>query len=165
MNLIELTQQFFGLGFPLILIGLFILILKIFNSYHLIPDPLIETIQFRKGNTTYRNPPRPNSSTFDKYLYLALMTTPDYQRQLLITIADLIKKNIEHQPQEVRIKLSENLILLVDHPDLWLQQEYEKIKTFKRKEKEKHLHAEIYRILTEVEEKIGVKILSEKEIL
>lgn len=168
MNLIELIQQIFEIIFPVILIGLFILILKIFNSYHLYSDPLIDIVQFKKGITTYRNPPRPRSNTFDDYLHLALMSTPDYQRQLVLTVSDLIKRNIELLSQEVRNNFSENLILLIENPDMWLQQEYMKIKTLKKKRGKQtlnFLHADIYRIFTEVEEKAGIKIFTDKEIL
>lgn len=165
MNLIDLIQPIFELTFTFILGSLIFLGFRAIQSHWSdIPDVEIVTHSFEKGKTEYTEPPRPHSKTFGDFLQLALMSTPNRQKKLTQVFSLLIQEYIEIG--EHNGKYSENLTLLINNPNQWLQDQHDHIKRTNLSRKRYTsdiLYERFIEILIEVQDLLGIPLLSEIE--
>ncbi len=165
MNLIDLIQPIFELTFTFILGSLVFLGFRaIYKHWSDINEQQVVSYTFKKGKTEYIEPPRPHSKTFGDFLQLALMSTPNRQKKLTQVFSLLIQENIEIG--EHTGKYSENLILLVNDPNKWLLDQHNQIsRTNLSRERYTSdiLYEQFIQILIEVQELLGVTLLSEME--
>jgi hypothetical protein len=116
---------------------------------------LSQKYKLKKGATEFHDPIRPHSKNFYAYLQLALMITPNRQERLTKIISKRLKEFLELYPYYSPQKMSEELELLINEPNKWLKNQYEKhaISRFSRKKvTADFLHDQIIKLLTEIED-------------
>ncbi|WP_455139679.1 hypothetical protein [Candidatus Hodarchaeum mangrovi] len=165
MNLIDIAVPVLMTTFPFVLISLLFFGLRAIYSHWLKDIEYPDVHNYRKGNTEYKEPPRPHSKSFSDLVELAIMSTPHRQRQLARTFSQLLNETLNHDLFTENL-MSESLKSLIDNPDRWLDQMYDEISRsseLKKKFTSEILHNHFIQLLKEIKELIQIPLLPESD--
>ena len=121
---------------------------------------------FEKAKIEYFEPPRPHSESYNDFLKLTSSEYVKQQEKLPAILSQLIEDYMEVVGYTMvnydSINLSENLKLLLTDPDEWFYLQLNIIDSSNLSRKEE-LAKRYIQILNEVEQLLGVSLVSEKE--
>ena len=166
MSLIDRIQSILITTIPLVIIALIFLGYRAVSSHRIREGEITNDYSFKKGKIEYNDPPRPHSPTFNDFLQLAMMSTPGLQTQLTHTVSRLIKEQIDIELVSSKIQYSTSLNGLIEDPDAWLKEIYDKIaKTdiSHSKQASEILYEKLIKILAEIQEILNLPLLLESE--
>jgi hypothetical protein len=155
MSAIDVLQESIEIFLPLILILIILLCWRALNSYW-IEELVPITRDFRKGEVEYFQSSRQTSENYDRFLYLARMTTSERRSDLAIIISKISKEYLAGQ----KIQVSPSLHLLMINPHNWLNHHYSAIAplntSVKRQQKQiqDYFFEEFTQILNELEQHV-----------
>ena len=155
MNLIDIIKPVFELLFPFYVMMLAFFTWRAIRSFWSQQYDVSKKFMLKKGAIRFKEPIRPHSKSFYAYLQLAFMTTPNRQQRLVKIISARLKESLELYPYYSPEKMSKELELLIEDPQLWLQKQYKK-QPFSRFSRRKMtadiLHDQIIKLLTEIKD-------------
>ncbi|MHA2224993.1 MAG: hypothetical protein ACXAC8_07300 [Candidatus Hodarchaeales archaeon] len=161
MNIADLIQPIFEIFQSFVIIILLLITLrKVYRIlFRDIEEP--DNSKLKKANTEYHDPPRPNSKTFNEYLHLALMSTPERQKVLARTLAQLISEYFGSEGE-----FSDNIMDLMADSNQWLLNQFQNLSFNDLPRGKDHidiLHEKYIQIFEEIQQHLGFSLVSRKE--
>ncbi len=155
-----------NISFIIILILLIIFTYRVINSYSLKQFKSV-IYHLERAKAEYIEPPRPHSKSYIDFLQLASSIHSSQQKRLTLVLSQLIKDNIEIRRQTGNLMCSENLNLLINDPNGWYRQQSALIVrsgSSRKKDLPDILYKQYIQILNEVEELLGISLISKMEL-